>query len=176
MTSNDAKRPRRRRFPFFRLISAFLVGLLLAGALGVGALYAYDSRYATRVLPGVSVGAVDLSGLDREAARARLAQAYASFSEGRVVVRLGDEETVIGFGDLGRRADIDAMLEQGRIETDPAARRELYLELCQILADMAVAAPLVDEYSVWAGASNVQGLQFNGYTYPIFGDIWLAEG
>jgi hypothetical protein len=40
---------------------------------------------------------------------------------------------------------------------------------------MAVAAPLVDEYSVWAGASNVQGLRFNGYTYPIFGDIWMEQ-
>jgi peptide/nickel transport system substrate-binding protein len=71
--------------------------------------------------------------------------------------------------------DIDAELERGRTETDPAARRELYLALCQRLADMAVAAPLVDEYSVWAGAANVQGLLFNGYTYPIFGDIWIRK-
>lgn len=69
--------------------------------------------------------------------------------------------------------EIDEMLERGRTETDPASRRELYLELSQRLADMAVAAPLVDEYSVWAGASSVQGLRFNGYTYPLFGDIWM---
>jgi peptide/nickel transport system substrate-binding protein len=71
--------------------------------------------------------------------------------------------------------DIDEMLERGRTETDPANRRALYLELCQRLAEMAVAAPLVDEYSVWAGQARVQGLHFNGYTYPLFADIWLAD-
>lgn len=71
--------------------------------------------------------------------------------------------------------EVDEMLERGRSETDPAARRALYLELCQKLADMAVAAPMVDEYSVWASAANVQGLRFNGYTYPLFDDIWLEK-
>ncbi len=67
--------------------------------------------------------------------------------------------------------EIDAMLEQGRTETDQAARRALYLEICQKLADMAIAAPLVDEYAVWAGKKEVQGLMFNGYTYPQFGMV-----
>lgn len=69
--------------------------------------------------------------------------------------------------------EVDEALERGRTETDPANRRALYLELSQKLADMAVAAPLVDEYSVWAGQARVQGLQFNGYTYPLFPGIWL---
>lgn len=72
--------------------------------------------------------------------------------------------------------DIDAMLEQGRAETDPTARRDIYLQLEQKLADMAVAAPLVDEYAVWAGSAAIQGIGFNGFTYPVFGDVWLAEG
>ena len=40
--------------------------------IGAGALYAYDQQYVGRVLPGVRVGSVDLSGLDarRRAARA----------------------------------------------------------------------------------------------------------
>jgi peptide/nickel transport system substrate-binding protein len=71
--------------------------------------------------------------------------------------------------------EVDAMLEQGRAETDPAARRQLYLDLELKLADMAVAAPLVDEYSVWAGVASVQGLQFNGFTYPVFSDVWMAQ-
>lgn len=71
--------------------------------------------------------------------------------------------------------DIDAMLEQGRSETDPAARRELYLTLEQQLAELAVGAPLVDEYSVWAGQATVVGLQFNGYTYPVFSDVWVSS-
>ncbi|MCO5176357.1 MAG: ABC transporter substrate-binding protein [Thermomicrobiales bacterium] len=71
--------------------------------------------------------------------------------------------------------EIDSMLEQGRTETDQAARRALYLEICQKLADMAVAAPLVDEYAVWAGKKEVQGLMFNGYTYPQFGLVSIQS-
>ena len=51
---------------------------------GVGALYAYDQQYVGRVLPGVRVGAVDLSGLDAAAAarpaRRRLRRAAARAS------------------------------------------------------------------------------------------------
>jgi hypothetical protein len=36
---------------------------------------------------------------------------------------------------------------------------------------MAVAAPLIDEYSVWAGKSSVQGLTFDGFTYPLWSDV-----
>ena len=71
--------------------------------------------------------------------------------------------------------DIDAMLEQGRAESDLTARRALYLEICQKLADMAVAAPLVDEYAVWVGKKEIQGLIFNGYTYPQFGMVSIQS-
>jgi peptide/nickel transport system substrate-binding protein len=39
--------------------------------------------------------------------------------------------------------EVDAALEQGRAETDPTKRRELYLTLVQKLNDMGVAAPLI---------------------------------
>lgn len=71
--------------------------------------------------------------------------------------------------------DIDALLEEGRSETDADARREIYLEASQKLADMGAAAPLVDEYSIWAGQASVRGLLFNGYTYPVFGDVSIGE-
>lgn len=67
--------------------------------------------------------------------------------------------------------EIDGLLEQGRQETDGTARREIYLEIEQKLAEMAAAAPLVDEYAVWAHRNEVSGLIFNGFTYPIFGDV-----
>jgi peptide/nickel transport system substrate-binding protein len=71
--------------------------------------------------------------------------------------------------------EVDEMLEQGRAETDPDARRQLYLDLEIKLNEMAVAAPLVDEYSVWAGSASIQNLSFNGYTYPVFTDVWLVQ-
>lgn len=141
MTPTDARRARSRRFPFFRLAAAFLTGLLLASGLGVGALYAYDNHYATRILPGVSVGAVDLSGLDREAARGRLAGAYSSFTEGRLVVKLGDDETVIGFGELGRTADIEMMLDEALAIGRSTTALQRVVDEMRLLADGIVLVP-----------------------------------
>jgi hypothetical protein len=53
----------RRSSVRLRFAVAFLVGLLAALGIGAGALYAYDQQYTGRVLPGVRIGAVDLSGL-----------------------------------------------------------------------------------------------------------------
>jgi peptide/nickel transport system substrate-binding protein len=71
--------------------------------------------------------------------------------------------------------EIDGQLVAGRAETDPEARRALYLALEQQLAEIAVAAPLIDEYSVWAGKASVTGLTFDGFTYPLFGDVAIGE-
>ena len=61
--------PRRRRL-LARFVLAFLIGLAAFLALGAGALYAYDQQYVGRILPGVQVGDVNLSGLDAEEAAA----------------------------------------------------------------------------------------------------------
>ena len=70
--------------------------------------------------------------------------------------------------------DVDALLMKGRAEADPNRRRAIYLELEQKLADMGAAAPLIDEYAVWVGDAGVQGLVFNGFTYPVFGDVSVS--
>ena len=70
--SSRPRRPSAR----LRFAVAFLVGLLLALGVGAGAMYAYDQQYTGRVLPGVRVGSVDLSGLTPDAARAALGAAY----------------------------------------------------------------------------------------------------
>ena len=53
------------------LLVAFLVGLVAALALGAGALYAFDQQYTGRILPGVTVGGIDLSGLTPDEAPSR---------------------------------------------------------------------------------------------------------
>ena len=68
---------RRRRG---RRLAAVLVALfvLLAVAAGASAasLYAWDAGYQGRVLPGVSVGSVDVSGMTRDEATAAISAAY----------------------------------------------------------------------------------------------------
>src|SRR5262245_836127 len=95
----------RRRFPIGRLLFAFVLGLLLALFIAVGALYAYDQQYVGRILPGVRVGNLDLSGMPVAAARDRIAQEYAGISQGTVMVTLNGQTTEIPYSDFDRRVD-----------------------------------------------------------------------
>ncbi len=112
MTATIAPVPEPARRPSVRLRFgvAFLIGLVLTFGLGVGALYAYDQQYAGRILPGVSVGGVDLSGLTPEAAGAALDEAYQAAGDGRIVVTGPDSSTTITFAEIGRRVDTGALV------------------------------------------------------------------
>ncbi len=63
--------------------------------------------------------------------------------------------------------EIDKALDQGRAESDPAKRKEIYMALQKKLLDGAYMVPLADELSVWAQGQGVSGLAFDGFTYPI---------
>src|SRR6187399_1884542 len=103
----------RRRFSSrLRFLVAFGVGLVVAFGIGVGAMYAYDQQYVGRVLPGVRVGTIDLSGLDPAAAATQLQETYAGLSEGELVLAGPDGPITIPYAELGRRADIDAMVAE----------------------------------------------------------------
>jgi len=101
----------RRRSPA-RFFVAFLIGLIAALAVGVSALYAFDRGYSGRILPGVTVGGIDLSGLTSAEAASRLDQAYASFGQGKAVITSGTLEMAIDYADIGRRADLDGMVAE----------------------------------------------------------------
>jgi vancomycin resistance protein YoaR len=95
-----------------RFAVAFLVGLIAALAVGVGALYAYDRQYTGRVLPGVRVGNVDLSGLDAPSAADRLREAYGTLGEGSITITSPHGERTISFARIGRGPDILAMVDE----------------------------------------------------------------
>jgi vancomycin resistance protein YoaR len=104
----EARRPSVR----FRFAVAFLVGLIAATAIGVGALYAYDSQYTGRVLPGVSIGAVDLSGRDPVSAAAAIRAAYGFLGDGSVTFRARDNARTVTFAEIGRGPDVEAMVAE----------------------------------------------------------------
>jgi vancomycin resistance protein YoaR len=95
-----------------RFVVAFLVGLIAAVALGAGALYAFDRTYEGRVLPGVRVGGVDLSGLAPDQARATLTEQFARFGEGEAILVGGGHEMAIPYDKISRRPDVDAMVAE----------------------------------------------------------------
>ena len=102
--------PRRRLAARFAV--AFVFGLLAVLAIAAGALAAYESSNAGRILPGVRVGGVDVAGLTPGAAAARLRKAFGGLTDGELVLGAGSETRTISFADVGRRADIDAMVAE----------------------------------------------------------------
>jgi vancomycin resistance protein YoaR len=98
--------------PWLRFGLAFSVGVAAVFLIGAGALYAYDQQNLGRVLPGVRVGSVDLSGLTPDAARAQLQEAYGSLGDGRIVLSGIEDKQVITYAEIGRQPDIDALLER----------------------------------------------------------------
>jgi vancomycin resistance protein YoaR len=104
--------PTRRRRLWPRMLAGFALGLVLCLGLAAGALVAWDSHYQGRVLAGVHVGEVDLSGLDREQALAALHAAFDYLGEGNVVVETTAREVNVPYRRFGRRANIEAMVEE----------------------------------------------------------------
>ena len=101
---------RRRLWP--RVAFAYCFGLVLALGLAAGALLAWDNGYDGRVLPGVSVGGVDVSGMDQAQATAALETAYAAYGDGRVVVRTSAGDLTVPYRAFQRRADVATMVAE----------------------------------------------------------------
>jgi vancomycin resistance protein YoaR len=109
--------PARRRFRIGRhavqrFLAAFTFGILGVLVVSAGALAAFESSNTGRVMPGVHVGTVDLSGLTPSEARARLNDAYAAFGEGELVLSAGDTTRPVAYAAIGRRLDVDAIVER----------------------------------------------------------------
>jgi vancomycin resistance protein YoaR len=104
--------PAPRRRTWLRFGVAFLVGLVAAMAIGAGGLYAFDAHYTDRILPGVRVGGIDVSGLTPAEAKTTLNAAFASFGNGRAVVSSADREVTIDYADVDRRPHVDAMVAE----------------------------------------------------------------
>ena len=101
-----------RRLPVARLFFAVIAGFVLAASVGSGALFAYQGRYTDRIYPGVRVAGLDVAGLDRDAARALLGTALASYGAGSVVITAGNHTVELSDADLGRRVDIEGLLDE----------------------------------------------------------------
>lgn len=89
---------------FFATLGAGLLALVLT-SVGIGV--AADGQ----ILAGVRVGGVEVGGLDREAARARLAERLPALDAGRAVIVVEDVEEVVTYAEFGRGYELEAMLD-----------------------------------------------------------------
>ena len=101
----------RRGFSPARFVLAFGAAVVLVLLLAVGAAYGLTQTYANKVVPGVKVGTVDLSGLDRDGVIAKLTAEYASLGQGAVTVTTPVGTTAISYAELGRAPDTEAMAD-----------------------------------------------------------------
>jgi vancomycin resistance protein YoaR len=104
--------PARRQRTALRFGVSFIAGLALVSGVGAGALYAWSHQYEGRILPGVHAGSVDLSGMTPEGARSAIGAAWTKLGEGRIILAGPAGETVVTYGDIGRRPDVDTMLAE----------------------------------------------------------------
>jgi vancomycin resistance protein YoaR len=89
---------------FFGTLGAGLLALLLLSA-GIGV------ASEGQVLVGVRVGGVEVGGMDREAARARLVERLPTLDTGQAVIVADGVEESVTYAELGRGYELDAMLD-----------------------------------------------------------------
>lgn len=99
----------------FRTRRGFLLGfgatLILGLLLLIGASIGMALTHADRIMPGVSVGGVNVGDLDRAAATAKLQAELPSLSTGALTLIVDDRATAVRLSELNRRYDIDATLD-----------------------------------------------------------------
>ena len=100
-----------RRWRYGRVLIAFVVGFLLVAVAAGGSILAYEQNYTGKVAAGVSIGGTDVSGLTRQDAAAKLQAAFASVGTGTVTLDTPIGSKTLTYAQLGRRPDIDGMLD-----------------------------------------------------------------
>ena len=108
------------------MAAGFLIASLLCLGVASAALYIWDAGYEGRVLAGVSVGGVDLSGLDREQASAKLTAAFGEHGAGAATVANAAGDVTGPYADFHRpdiAAMVDAALAAGRTGSPPTSSR-----------------------------------------------------
>ena len=90
---------------------AFAAGLALALAVFVSVALGIAFANTDRVMPGVHVGAVDVSGLTRDEAVNKLRNAYSYLAQGDVEITTPAGTSAVTYSTIGRSPDAEAMAD-----------------------------------------------------------------
>lgn len=98
--------------PFRRgLLFGMGSGLLLAAVLFVGLSLGVAAANGSAIMPRTSVGGIELAGLDRSSAVARLRAELPSLTSGHATVSVGDRTATIEYAEIGRGYELEQMLD-----------------------------------------------------------------
>jgi vancomycin resistance protein YoaR len=105
----ETARPKTRSRRLLRFVFGFAVATVGVVLLLVAAAAGARSMYSDRVVPGVHVGSVDVSGLTRDQVIARLQSAYSYVGEGEITVTTATGTAKITYQQTGRVPDVGTM-------------------------------------------------------------------
>ena len=93
------------------VVVAFVAGVFGVLLLTIATAFGVSRAYENRILPGVHVGTVDLSGSSRDEAIRKLNNAYSYLGLGDITVVTPGGSDNISYGQVGRSADVNAMVD-----------------------------------------------------------------
>ena len=115
MTTESQTLPVTTRSSGFRWRRLLLIVGLIAAVLVIGiaaATYAYTNANQGKILPGVSIGTVNVAGLTPDQAKAKLQNSLPDVSSGALEVKAGSVDQKISYEDLNRSYNIDSTIDQ----------------------------------------------------------------
>jgi vancomycin resistance protein YoaR len=157
------------------MLIGFAVTLVVGLVLLVAASAAVGIAAGDTVMRGVRVGDIDLAGLDRRAARERLAEGLPSLSSGEAVVSVDGADYIVAFDELGRANDLDAMVAAAMaVGRDGNPIRDGIERLRTLVhpSHQAVLAHAYDDAALQAAARRVA---LAASTYPVEATVTRDE-
>ena len=175
-TQPVATEPRVLRIPRPGRVARRLVIGALFGVLAVlGGMYAFGQAYTGRILPGILIGGVDVSGMTAGEARAAVDAAFGGLEDGQITVTSPRVTTVIDFDDVGRTIDRDGMVAAAMGEGRTGTRLEETLAALRGLRQPS-ALPLLIDYDRDALTMALAGFRGSGFRAPIDAGILKGNG
>ncbi len=116
---SKGKHARRHRSRLLLVGGAALIALSVAVGGAAYAAYRYEQSHADKILPGVRVAGVDVGGMTRAEAEKAVRDVTAQELSEPLTVTAGDTRWVVTKAELGRKALVDAALDQALAAGDP---------------------------------------------------------
>jgi vancomycin resistance protein YoaR len=164
-----------RPFSWRRAALGFGITLFAILAFATAFAAAYVSLHEGRVLPGVSVGGVSISGLDRGGAQAALAKSLPDVGSGSLTVKIGNQSQIISYADIDRAYETDTMLDEAfSVGRGGTPLDQVGEQLRAIGSDVSV--PVAVTYDTHKLASRISAIAAAAHVDPVDATINRPNG